>query len=143
MLLALLTAFSLGFFYFISAIPVAVVAGAPLWAAAVMAWFGYSAGGALMIVLGAPLRAWLLKKMNLSLEPNPQKFFWKIWQRYGLWGVGLIAPVTIGPQVAALLLLALGEAPKKILGSIAFGALPWTVGFVVAIKFGFHIMAHS
>ena len=141
MLLALFTAFSLGFLYFISAIPVAVLAGAPLWAAAVMAWLGYGAGGAIMIVLGAPLRAWVLKKMNLSLEPDLGKIFWRIWKQYGVIGVGLIAPVTIGPQVAALLLLALGESPKKILGSIVLGVLPWALGFTIAIKLGFHVIA--
>ena len=138
---ALFTAFSLGFLYFISAIPASTMAGAPLWAAAAMAWFGYSIGGALIICLGAPLRAWFFKKTKLSLVPNSKKIFWKIWKRYGVLGVGLIAPVTIGPQVAALLLLALGESPKRILASITLGALPWVLVFSLVIKLGRHAIS--
>ncbi|MFZ4116508.1 MAG: hypothetical protein ACOYK6_07285 [Chthoniobacterales bacterium] len=143
MLPALLTAFSLGLLYFISAIPAATMAGAPLWAATLLAWFGYSSGALIIILFGAPLRAWLLKKMNLSLQPDHNKIFWRIWNQYGVIGVGLIAPVTIGPEVAALLLLALGEVPKKIVGSIALGALPWALGFAVVIRLGLHLITRG
>lgn len=136
MISSLFTAFSLGCLYFISAIPVATMAGAPLWPATLVAWLGYSAGGGIIICLGAPLRAWLFKTMNLSIKPNQKKIFWRIWVRYGLVGLGFIAPVTIGPQVAVLFLLAMGEEPKKIFGIISLGALPWAVVFAALFKYG-------
>lgn len=139
MILALITTFALGVVYFISAIPVALIAGAPLWAAALMAWLGYTVGGGIVVGLGAPLRKWLFKKMHLSLELNSKKLLWRIWEKYGLVGMSLIAPVTIGPEVAAILLLALGEKPKKIVGSLALGVLPWVGGFALGIKLGFHV----
>lgn len=139
--LALLTAFGLGFLYFISAIPAAVLAGAPLWAAALMAWLGYSAGGAIILLLGTPLHSWLVKKCKISLKPHEGKLFWRIWSRYGVIGLGLIAPITIGPQLSALFLLTLGEHPRKILGWISFGAIPWVVGLALVTKFGIHVFS--
>ena len=141
MLLALLTAFGLGFLYFISAIPAAVLAGAPLWGAALMAWLGYSAGSAIILLLGTPLRSWFIKKCKISLKPNEGKLFWRVWVRYGIIGLGLIAPVTIGPQLSALFLLALGEQPKKILEWISLGAIPWAIGLALVTKFGIHVFS--
>ena len=135
MIRALLSAFSLGFLYFISAIPLSMMAGAPLWSATLVSWLGYSAGGGIVLVLGAPVRRWLFQKMHLSIQPNPKKIFWRMWARYGVFGLGLVAPVTLGPQVAALVLLGLGEAPKKILSSIALGGLFWACLFALSIEY--------
>jgi hypothetical protein len=138
MFLSLLSIFGLGFLYFISAIPVAAAAGLPLGVALVVAWLGYSSGALVVLLLGTPFRLWLVKKFHLSWTPDPKKLFWKIWNRYGLLGLGLIAPVTMGPQLAALFLLTLGEGPKKIILSLSLGALPWAFGFAGVIKFGLH-----
>ena len=140
MIFALFTAFSLGLLYFISAIPMSTMAGAPLWAATAVAWLGYSAGGGVVILCGTPLRNWLFKKLHLSVQPDDKKIFWRMWKRYGAIGIGFIAPVTIGPEVAALILLSLGERPKNILSSISLGAIPWALGFAVIIKLGFHVI---
>jgi hypothetical protein len=130
------TAFGLGFVYFISAIPAGVAAHAPLWVAALAAWLGYSAGGALMLIAGRPLRAWMMRKLNISPHPDPQKFFWRIWARFGLWGLSLIAPVTIGPQATAVVALALGEKAPRIQIAITLGSLPWAILFGLFTSFG-------
>ena len=137
---SLLTAFGLGFLYFISAIPAGVALGAPVWAAAVAAWLGYSLGGAVILLLGVPAQEWLRKKWKFSFTPDPTKLFWRIFERYGVMGLGLIAPITIGPQLTALLLLTLGIKPQKIFLAITLGVIPWTILFVGAIQSGFHFL---
>lgn len=139
----LVTAFSLGFLYFISAIPTAFLSGAPLWAAAVVAWCGYAMGGIVIVMLGVPLRIWLTKKFKIDPYPDQKKLFWRIWKCYGVFGLGLIAPITIGPQVGTLLLLALGENPKKIVYSISLGAIPWALIISVLTKWGHHALTSS
>ena len=134
------TAFGLGFLYFISAIPTAVALGSPIWQAAVAAWLGYSTGAIFILILGVPAQEWLLRKKKFSLTPNPQKFFWRVLDRYGVIGLGLIAPITIGPQLAALTLLALRIKPTKIALSISFGALPWVLLFASLISCGSHLL---
>ena len=134
----ILTAFSLGFLYFISAIPAGAAAHAPVWAAALAAWLGYSAGGLVVLLAGAPLRHWITQKLKIDPKPDNSKLFWKVWQRFGLWGMGLVAPVTVGPQVTAVIALALGEYPQRIQLAIVLGVLPWVIvlGFLASLGSG-------
>jgi hypothetical protein len=130
------TAFGLGFLYFISAIPAGVAAHAPVWLAAVAAWLGYSAGGLVILMAGAPLRNWITRKLKINPTPDPTKLFWRVWHRFGLWGLGLIAPVTIGPQATAVIALALGESPRRIQLAISLGVAPWAVAISILTAFG-------
>ncbi|MCE9587834.1 MAG: hypothetical protein K8R57_05920 [Verrucomicrobia bacterium] len=134
----ILTAFGLGFLYFISAIPAGMAAHAPVWAAALAAWLGYSAGGLVVLLAGAPLRDWITRKLKIDPKPDNSKLFWKVWHRFGLWGLGLIAPITIGPQVTAILALALGESPRRIQLAIVLGVFPWVIvlGFLASLGSG-------
>jgi hypothetical protein len=123
----LITAFGLGFLYFISAIPAGVTAHAPVWLAAFAAWLGYSVGGLVVLMAGAPLRSWITRKLKINPTPDPTKFFWRVWRRFGIWGLGLVAPVTVGPQATAVIALALGESPRRIQLAISLGVAPWAV----------------
>ena len=136
----LLTAFSLGFLYFITAIPAGVAAGSPVVPATLAAWLGYTLGGTAILIAGTPLRARVMRKLKVDPRPDPAKFFWRIWKRFGLWGLGLIAPVTIGPQATALIALALGEPPRRIQLAISLGVTPWVIAFGVFTELGLHVL---
>ena len=136
MISGILTAFGLGFIYFISAIPAGLAAHAPLWGAALAAWLGYSVGGGIVLLAGAPLRGWLLAKLKLDPKPDQTKLFWRIWHQFGLWGLGLIAPITIGPQATAAIALTLGETPGRIQAAISIGGLPWVIVFGILTELG-------
>lgn len=122
-------AFGLGFAYFIAAIPAGVAAGAAVPLACLGAWLGYGAGGLVVVLAGAPLRSWLVAKFRIPVERDPNKLVWRAWDRAGIWGLGLLAPVTIGPQVGAVLALAVGERPARIVLALSLGALPWCAIF--------------
>ncbi len=135
----LITAFGFGVVYFIAAIPAAAAAGAPAWLAGLAAWAGYVAGGGVVLVAGAPLREWLVRKLKIPVERNPSKLVWRMWDRGGLWGLCLIAPVTIGPQATAVIALAVGERAPRIALAIALGVAPWCLLFAVLTAFGFKL----
>jgi hypothetical protein len=139
-LLGILESFGLGFLYFISAIPAGVAAHVPLWIAALAAWCGYSAGGMVVLLAGAPVRKWLLAKLKIDPLGDPTKLFWRVWHRYGLWGLGLVAPVTIGPQATAAIALALGESPSRIQVAISLRVLPWVVVLGTITNLGAHAL---
>jgi hypothetical protein len=143
MMAGLLTALGLGFFYFVAAIPAGVAAGSHVPIAALAAWIGYSLGGGVVLLTGVPLRDWITRKLKVNPHPDPSKLFWRIWERFGLWGLGLIAPVTIGPQATALICLSLGEPPRRIQLAISLGVIPWVVGFGVVSVVGAHAFGHS
>ena len=136
----LITAFGLGVAYFIAAIPAGVAAGAPAWLAGLAAGMGYVVGAGVVLLAGAPLREWLVRKLRISVERDPSKLVWRMWERGGLFGLCLIAPVTIGPQATAVIALAVGEKPRRILGAVALGVLPWCVLFAVLTALGFKMV---
>ena len=140
MLTGMATAFGLGFLYFIAAVPAGVAAGAPAWVACLAAGLGYLAGAAVVLLAGAPLREWLVRKLKIPVERDPSKLVWRMWERGGLLGLCLIAPVTIGPQVTTVIALAVGEKPRRILVAVAFGVLPWCVIVAVLTSFGFKLV---
>lgn len=134
------TALGLGFVYFIAAIPGGTAAGAPVWMAAMAAWIGYSAGALVVLVAGAPLRDWLVRRLKIPVQRDPAKLIWRVWDRGGLAGLGLLAPVTIGPQAGAVLALAVGEKTPRILAALSLGVLPWCVAFGVLVAFGVRLV---
>jgi hypothetical protein len=136
----LMTAFGLGVVYFIAAIPAGVAAGASAWLAGVAAGVGYVVGGAVVLLAGAPLREWLVRRLKIPVERDPTKLVWRIWERGGLLGLCLLAPVTIGPQATAVVALAVGERAPRIMAAIALGVAPWCVVFAVLTAFGFKLV---
>lgn len=141
MVRAMLAVFFLGVGYYIAAIPtgVLVLKLNPV-VAAVCAWAGYTAIAAAMLVIGEPARRWMVRKFKISAEPDPQKLFWRIWQKWGLPGLALLAPVTIGPYIAALIALAVGETPRRLMLWIAAGVVPWSILFAALSASGVNIM---
>jgi hypothetical protein len=137
----LMTACGLGVLYFIAAIPAGAAAGAPAWLAGLAAWAGYVVGGGVVLLAGAPLREWLVRKLRIPVEKDEAKLVWRIWRRGGLLGLCLLAPVTIGPQATAVIALAVGERAPRIALAIALGVAPWCLLFAVLTTFGFKLVS--
>jgi len=129
MLLGLFTSLALGFGYFIAAVPSGVALGVPITLAVFAAWVGYTLGAILVVLVGAPLRAYAVRRFHLKLERDDSKLIWRIWGRFGLLGFALLAPVTLGPQIGGLLVLGLGEKPLPVFVNLSLGALPWAILF--------------
>jgi hypothetical protein len=125
-------AFTLGFFYFIGAVPAGVASGLNPWTAALAAWLGYTASCGLMVGAGAPLRDWIAKKLRIPAERDPKKWIWKTWSRFGLPGLALIAPISAGPQAGPILALLAGEKPGRTFWFFALAALPWSTALALA-----------
>ena len=132
-------AFGFGFLYFLGAIPAGVAAGTPVWMAAVSSWAGYSAGALVVLLAGAPLRAWLVRKLKIPVKRDSSKLIWRVWERWGLAGLGLLAPVTIGPQAGSVLALAVGERAVLVFVALSLGVIPWCILFAYLVGFGVKI----
>lgn len=137
---AFISTFGLAFFWFIGAIPAGVALRLPLSLAVLTAWLSYTAGVGLIILIGAPLRAHIIKRFNLSLEQDPKRLFWRAWGRFGLIGLGALAPITVGAQVGALIGLALGVSPARLLLALGLGAAGWGVLIGLMIALGLSVI---
>jgi hypothetical protein len=142
-LYAVAATFGLGVVYYLAAIPAGTALGLPVWLAAVSAWAGYAAIAAAVLAAGAPLRAWLIRRLRINASPDPKKLFWRIWRRFGLAGLAIAAPVTCGPYIAALIGVALGERPGRLLAWIGAAAIPWSVLFAVLTALGFSFLPET
>jgi len=129
-------AFGLGFFYFLGAIPSGVAAGLPVAMAGVMAWVGYSCGAVVLVAAGTPAREWVVKKLGVSIVHDPAKWIWRAWDRAGLAGLALIAPVTVGPQIGAVISLVMGEPAWRVVLFFSLGVIPWCLLFALLTSAG-------
>lgn len=134
-LTALATAFGLGFFYFVGATPAGIALGLPPWAAVLTAWIGYTAGAAIMLVIPQSARDALRQRLKIS--PDPKKLIWRIWDRFGVVGLGLLAPFTVGPQASMLIGLSLGVSPIRMLTTVSLASLPSAIVLATLVAFGF------
>lgn len=141
MITAILTVLGLGFVYFVGAIPAGVALKMNPVSAAIVAWIGYSLGSWLVVLVGKPLQELAKTRIKLLREPRDEsKFFWKVWKRFGLAGLALIAPVTCGPQTGSLVALALGENPTRVGFWFTIGVIPYAIAFTLIAAFGKHLV---
>lgn len=134
---------ALGFAYFISAVPAGVAAGAPVWGAALAAWIGYGLGGLVVAVLGDPVRMALERRFATQLERFRGGRIYPIITRYGPPALGLLAPLTIGPQIAALFGLAAGMPKWRLVMWIAIGVAPYVIAFAAITMFGVRVLSDT
>lgn len=137
---ALMSTLGLGALYFISAPAAGIALGLDWRLAALLAWSGYAAAGIVVASIGVPARNYLARKFKKLPDLSRHKVFQRCWEKGGLVGLGLIAPVTIGPKGAALVGLAAGEKPVPLVASILAGAIPWGFGLAWAANCGFKLL---
>lgn len=130
----------LGALYFIAAPAAGIALGLDWRAAALLAWAGYAAAGIVVAAIGVPARNFLARKFKKLPDLSRHKVFRSCWEKGGLIGLGLIAPITIGPKGAALVGLAAGEKPVPLVTSILAGAVPWAFGLAWATNCGFRLL---
>lgn len=94
-------------------------------------------GSLLVIFLGERLRRLFSKKNE---EPKPAGLIYKIWQKYGIIGLGLLAPLVTGAPLGAALGVSLGAEPRKLLLWITSGIVLWTVILTIAASFGIELI---
>ncbi len=128
--------FGLAFFSFTYAILAGLALGLAPVVIALIAWISYTAGVVLTILLGDPLRKRLLARFGGKLASNPESFVRRAWDRYGLIGLSLLAPVTTGSQIGAILGLSFGESPRRLVIGLALGGALWAILETAAVSLG-------
>lgn len=64
----------------------------------------------------------------------------RLWERYGLPVLALLAPVAVGTDIAAAIALVLGSLPKRVLGWMAVSLAFWSTVMAVGSVYGFSYM---
>lgn len=97
---------------------------------------GAVSGASAVALVGERLRAWLLRGRDAKERKGRHKLVRSIWQRYGVVGLGLLAPMLTGAPLGAALGLALGAPVGRLLFWIGLGVALWSTGLTLAVALG-------
>jgi hypothetical protein len=98
-------------------------------------------GGAILstfmvIFAGGRLRTWLLKRHTKKDGGKNPGLISRIWQRFGITGLGLLAPLLTGAPLGAALGLALGAPSGRLMLWMSIGIVLWTAILITAASIG-------
>lgn len=146
LILHLLTVFGLGAVELWAAFPAGLAFGfSPLLVGVVTA--AGALGGVVVIVYpGARLRSWVVRRYSRPGKSRSMNRATRLWERYGVIGVGLIAPLVVGVPLAAALGIALGAPRRRLVLLVALVVLAWCVVLTIASYLGLaglHALRHS
>lgn len=107
----------------------------------------YGFGVALVALAGAQLRG-LIQRWRGKPEAAPEspaetipqnrmtQLVLQAWERFGLVGLALLAPMTVGAQAGAVIGLSFGESPTRLIIALTLGAALWSVLITAAVSLG-------
>ena len=129
--------FALAFFYFWSAIPAGLALGVPPLLVIAVTTLSYVAGVAIVLLPGERIRAWVMRRWGRKSDDEPSNGrMHRIWDRYGVVGLGLLAPMTLGAQLGAILGIALNADPRRLFLWLSLGGLLWSIALTVLVSLG-------
>ena len=143
-LAALGTVFGWAFLSFWSAIPAGIALDLSPLLVGLTVTLSYGSGALLVVIIGAPLRERIRRRMEKRTQeddtPQPPNrmivMVQSAWTRYGLIGLAIAAPMTVGAQVGAVIGLTFGEKPLRLVVFMTLGAGIWAVLITLAVVTG-------
>ena len=120
-----------------AAIPAGTALGLPPLLNGIASALGAVIGALLIIVAGDRLRSWLLKKREKTHSRESR--IYKIWDKYGVIGLGLLSPLLTGAPLGAAIGISLGAPPKRLFFWMSIGIVVWTIILTTISTMGFAV----
>ncbi|MCC3374638.1 small multi-drug export protein [Cohnella sp. REN36] len=95
---------------------------------------GSIVAAAVVIFFGKSLRAWLQRRMTGNSKRGGR--ITRIWDKYGVAGLGFLSPLITGAPLGAAVGIALGAKPVKLFVWMAAGIVVWSVILTAAVAMG-------
>jgi membrane protein YqaA with SNARE-associated domain len=126
-IIKLLTVLGLGAIELWAAIPAGFALKLHPMTIGITAAIGAMLGGMVVMLLGERVRSWLTRRHGRKDDKGQQSRIHQIWHRYGVIGLGLLAPLLTGAPLGVALGLTLG-APSvvRLLFWISIGIVLWS-----------------
>jgi len=138
-LLEILSVFLLASVEVLAAIPAGFAFGHHFLIIIIETTLGAILGAIIIIKFGDGIRKWLLKRKKPK-EPSPRRQrFKKIFEKYGVAGTGLLAPLITGVPLGVALSVAAGATPSKNILWTSIGVAIWTIIFTMLGELGIEI----
>ncbi|WP_232700139.1 small multi-drug export protein [Brevibacillus daliensis] len=101
---------------------------------AILSAVGAILSAGIVIFLGGSFRQWLLKR--LEKQSKRQSRITRIWQKYGVIGLGLISPLLLGAPLGAAIGISLGSPSDKLMFWMTVGIVIWSAILTSAVALG-------
>ncbi|HEX2618510.1 MAG TPA: hypothetical protein VHL11_00150 [Phototrophicaceae bacterium] len=128
--------FALAFFSFWPAIPAGLALGLSPLTVITVTTLSYSSGVGIVLFFGGGIRARIMKRLNQGSFTSSDGRLRRIWERFGITGLGLAAPMTVGAQIGAAFGIVLNASPRRLYLAMSLGALAWSVALTAACVLG-------
>lgn len=128
--------FALAWFSFWPAIPAGLALGLSPIVVIATTTLSYASGVAAVVLVGGRVREWVMRRWGKPTDEQPNSRLQRIWERFGMIGLGLAAPMTVGAQAGALIALTLNIQRRSLLVWMVVGALAWSIGLTLAVLLG-------
>jgi uncharacterized BrkB/YihY/UPF0761 family membrane protein len=92
----------------------------------------------IVIVIGENIRNRILKSVDKP-ESSRERLLRKIWNKYGIIGLGLLSPLLFGAPLGVAIGVALGAPRKRLLLWMSVGIIMWTIILVILVLQGINI----
>lgn len=130
------TVFILGAVELWAAIPAGFALGLPPAVTAIAAAMGAITGVLVIVLIGDRARTWLLARHGSPNSGPDGGTIRRVWDRYGVVGLGLLAPLLVGAALGAALGLLLGASARRLVLWLSVGIILWTVTLTGAAALG-------
>lgn len=103
---------------------------------------GAAIGAIVVIFFGERLRNWLLSKRKDKTgeeeeKQEDKKLINKIWDKYGVIGLGLLSPLLTGAPLGAAIGISLGASSKRLFTWMGVGIAIWAIILTAISVLGF------
>lgn len=123
---SILTVFTLGVVELWAAIPAGLALQLHPLAVSMAAAAGAMLGVFLVALPGARARRWLLQRHGKGHGGDRRAGIDRVWTRYGVAGLGLVAPLLVGAPLGTALGVALGAPTGKLMLWMGLGIVLWS-----------------
>jgi len=121
------TVFILGAVELWAAIPAGFALGLPPAVTAIAAAMGAITGVLVIVLIGDRARTSMLARPGAMHAGPGGGTIRRVWDRFGVVGLGLLAPVLVGAALGAALGLLLGASARRCLIWLSVGVVLWTI----------------
>ncbi len=136
MILKMLTIAGLANLYFWASVPAGLAAKLSAFLSGLATAIGAEVGLLIVVIFGNQIQQWMQKKFSSFVAKMKSGKAFEIWEKYGVIGLGFLAPLTVGFWQAGIIELILGAKPGKVIFWFTIGILVWTTGFTLILAAG-------
>ena len=138
----LLSVFGLGIVEIWAAVPVGLAFGLNPVVTGILSALGGIAGISIILFAGQKLRDWLARRHGWGQSLRPGRLQ-RIWARYGVVGLGLLAPLLVGAPAGTALGVILGASARQLFLWMSAGVITWSAILVALGAAGISLLGHQ